>query len=170
MEQEIWKQIPNFADYEVSNLGRIRSYKRSEMIIMRQYLQTSKTKGDRYIVYLRSREQGRVSRNVDKLVAMAFVDNPYNFPEVLHRDGDGGNNRADNLTWNYNRQSYTRKPQAVKVVETGEIYPSQSMACKELYIDPALMNRVLDDPKKTAGGFHFVHATTEEMKEIGDWL
>jgi len=30
MENEVWKEIVGFADYEVSDLGRVRSYKRGK--------------------------------------------------------------------------------------------------------------------------------------------
>jgi len=170
MENEIWKTIEDFPDYQISSLGRVKSFKRSEMVIMRQYRQTSKSKGNRRIVWLRSDKLGRASRNVDKLVANAFLENPHGFPDVIHKDGNGENNRLDNLAWNYHRNGYIRQPRAVKIVETGEIYPSQGSACKALLIDPALLSRALNDPKRTAGGFHFVHATKQEVDALGNWL
>lgn len=46
------------------------------------------------------REDGkRVGMAVHRLVAMGFVANPLNLPEVHHIDHDKSNNRRDNLMW-----------------------------------------------------------------------
>ena len=49
----------------------------------------------------------RVQRRVHVLVAKAFIPNPYNFPQVGHKDDlkDKSNNCVDNLYWATNLEN-----------------------------------------------------------------
>lgn len=53
---------------------------------------------------------------VHRLVAEGWVDNPYNLPEVNHKDGDKTNNSASNLEW------VDRKGNAQHAVDKGLIW------------------------------------------------
>ena len=89
---EIWKPTHIRNDYEVSNLGRVRRLKRSpERYGKYSYLTPS----------VRRYTSVRIGKavNVHRLVAMAFLPNPNNFPIVMHKDNDTSNNCVDNLMW-----------------------------------------------------------------------
>ena len=103
---EEWKEIEGYEDlYEVSSLGRVRSIEhfversdgRSNHImghLMRQFPINSG-----YLqVHL---HKNGVSKGflVHRLVAMAFVPNPYSFPIVNHKDENRTNNVCSNLEW-----------------------------------------------------------------------
>ena len=95
--EEIWKPI-GYEGYEVSNLGRIKSYKydKTNGKIMKPY---KNTKGYLQIdlqIDGRKREN-RVHLSVHRLVAIAFIPNPDNLPQVNHKDEDKTNNCVDNL-------------------------------------------------------------------------
>jgi hypothetical protein len=107
--EEIWKTIKGFTDYEVSNLGRIRSKERKKKYKSGRELHfTSKIKQQRphpsnnfVMTDLVDDKGNRKTVYPHKAVAMAFVDNdmPRKKKVVVHIDGDLQNNKADNLRW-----------------------------------------------------------------------
>ena len=86
--EEIWKPI-GYEGYEVSNLGRVKSYKYNKINgkIMKPY---KATKGYLQIdLQLDGRKrENRVHLAIHRLVAMAFIPNPDNLPQVNHKDED----------------------------------------------------------------------------------
>lgn len=121
LENEIWKQIPDFEGYEVSNLGRVRSLprivllnnNRSERISGKILSVTINHKkfNRRYVSLRKSGVKNPFKRYIHRLVAEAFIPNPNNFPEINHIDEDPSNNSVENLEWctkDYNLKYGTR--------------------------------------------------------------
>lgn len=95
MLTEIFKVIPDTENlYSISNLGNVRNnvtnYILNPFLTDRGYLQVS--------IGFSSRDK-RITVNVHKLVARAFVENPKSLPFVNHIDGVKTNNMASNLEW-----------------------------------------------------------------------
>ena len=98
MEQEQWKPIQEFnGEYEVSNLGRVRSMKQYGGQIGRIMPQTKQHHGYHAVMFWMNNKA--YCRKVHRLVAEAFIQNPDNLKEVNHIDGNHDNNQVSNLEW-----------------------------------------------------------------------
>lgn len=99
---EEWKDIKGYEDkYQVSNYGRIKSLWMwtGDKYIKREKILSNILSGNGYF-YVALSKDGSVKRfKVNRLVAEAFIDNPYNFPITNHKDGDKQNNKVSNLEW-----------------------------------------------------------------------
>ncbi len=98
---EEWRPVVGrFAgwNYEVSNIGRIRSTSRYRPSLYLKIL-SQFTSNAGYAIRSLSHENKSVNINVHILVAEAFHGLRPTGMEVNHRDGNKKNNRADNLEW-----------------------------------------------------------------------
>lgn len=89
--EEVWKVIPDYPDYEVSNLGRVRRI---------YYLDGSMTQSGYKAVRL-SYNGVQKTKNLHRLVAEMFLEKPDTDEKLVvnHIDGDKSNNCVDNLEW-----------------------------------------------------------------------
>lgn len=92
---EKWKKVEGYEMYEVSTCGRVRkNYLNGET----KYLKFDVIRGG----YLRCTlsKNGKTKRFiVHRLVAMSFIDNPNNYPDINHIDNNRTNNHVENLEW-----------------------------------------------------------------------
>ncbi len=88
---EEWKQILEYENYEVSSYGNVRNKKTGRI------LKPACNGG--YLHVGLSLNSKNKSHTVHKLVAICFIDNPENKPQVNHIDKDGTNNKLSNLEW-----------------------------------------------------------------------
>lgn len=91
--EEIWKDIEGYEGlYQVSNMGKVKSVRRN--IILRQGITNGYKKAALY-----KNKKGYKHFLIHRLVAIAFIPNPDNLPQINHKDENKTNNCVNNLEW-----------------------------------------------------------------------
>ena len=93
MAQEIFKTIVGFENYQVSNLGRVYNTK------THRYLKGGKGKNGYIRVTIYDNFGKKAYKNIHRLVAEAFLDNPHNLETVNHINHNKDDNSISNLEW-----------------------------------------------------------------------
>ena len=175
LQEEIWKDVVGYEGlYRVSNFGRILCREKSvycghKNLQIRVFGERNKSIVDRkgYNSVSLSKN-GEVKRFfIHRLVAIAFIPNPLNLPQVHHIDEDKRNNTLPNLMWTNNsgnqKESYNSKSRKnrlsyfVKVYcysesYTETIFKSTSDASRFFCVDRNIIIRAAKD-KKIYKGF-----------------
>ena len=94
--EEIWRKIEGYEDYEISNYGRIKSYKQKKE---GRILPPIETRKGYCQIQLYDNDNHFKRFAIHRLVAIAFIPNPKGLPQINHKDENKKNNCADNLEW-----------------------------------------------------------------------
>jgi hypothetical protein len=100
---EIWKKIEGYEGlYEISNYGRVKSLERITKWGVANILTKDTILEPKASPYCRvglCKDNIQKLKSVHRLVAIAFIPNPNNYPVVMHLDDDPQNNHVSNLQW-----------------------------------------------------------------------
>ncbi len=172
-EEEEWKIVHFASKYEVSDQGRLRNLKTG-------YIHKVRKGKNGYVYYLIRDNNGRRKPWLaHRIVALVFIDNPDNLPEVDHIDRDKMNNKVENLRWSssrenkQNRIASENKGGRVKVVQLSsddeeiKVWDSADEAVKQM---GRAIGNVLSGRRPTAAGFkwkyHIENIEDEQWKKI----
>lgn len=102
--EEIWKDIIGYEGlYQISNIGRVRSIKTNYPKIGRkrtgELLKIKTSNKGYFCVFIRGREGKQKNTLVHRLIAIHFIQNPMNKPQVNHINSIRTDNRLENLEW-----------------------------------------------------------------------
>lgn len=171
-KEEIWKTIEGYPNYQISNLGNVKSlnYNRTRK---EKLLRFSKDKYG-YLRVTISKEGVKKYIQVHRLVCEAFLQNPFNLPQVNHRNEDKTDNRIENLEYcdakyniNYGtaieRRSKAlinnpKRSKKILCVETGVVYPSTMEIERQFGFYHNQISACCNGKAKSCGGFHWQYA------------
>lgn len=159
MTREHWIEIYQYPRYFASNFGNIY-----DRFSRRLLTQTPDRAG-----YLRVKINGPVGRmtvSVHRLVAEAFYDVDLSEYEVNHKDGNKTNNYIGNLevctrsenmihAFNSGLAKSTYPVQAIKIVETGEMFAPAGEVDRYLGVSLGSVSKTLRGLQKTCKGYTF---------------
>lgn len=91
----MWKTVSFNSKYEVNERGVIRKITKKGYF----YPKYQRDKDGYLSVSLNLEEGGKKKYRVHRVVALAFIPNPENKPEVNHKNSIRDDNRVENLEW-----------------------------------------------------------------------
>ena len=184
--KEEWKDIENFPNYQVSNLGRVKSKERytkqrNGMNLREEKLLTPQKDHKGYLYVRLYNHNGWKYFKVHILVAKAFIPNLFNEPTVDHIDRNKENNIVDNLRWasyivqannkdktkiiknmkTLGKKQYKNRAKKVKQYDLNgkfiKEWSSSRNASLELGITETSISNCINGYSKSAGGFIWQH-------------
>lgn len=166
MARERWRNVENHPNYRISSEGRVKNKVTGKVL---------KGKIDTYgypqVVLC---ENGvKQPALIHRLVAKAFVDGYDDDLQVNHIDGDKRNNNVENLEWVTRSENVCHayshglmrrsdkagcRPKSVRVIETGEVFVSESECARVLGVKREGINACLNGRQLSHHGLHYEYA------------
>lgn len=160
-----------YPNYYITELGDIFSNKTGKLKPLKKFV------NEKGYLFVRLYVNGKARKSfIHRLVAVAFIPNPENKPQVNHKDGDKTNNAVPNLEWNtgkenvkhaievlgvvntrYGKDNHLSIPVVATNIKTGETFSfeSRSLAAKTLKLLPQSIHKYFQGQMKQTGGYTF---------------
>jgi hypothetical protein len=144
--KEIWKDIPKYEGlYQASNFGRIKSITRMDSIGRKRIGKILVLCGNPYQHVMLSKNGIVKLIRVHKIIANLFVKNPFNKPQINHRNGIKADNSAKNLehcTQSENNKHSFKEGLKKPTCLTGEKNPAAKLKINDIkYIRDTFKNQ-----------------------------
>ena len=108
MIAEVWRYVPGYEGlYMVSNKGRVKN-------AITGHIKTERIRKSGHIEYLLHKQGKTFSKQAHRLVALAFIPNPQNKPEIHHINKIKTDNRVENLMWVTRKEHHALHPERHK--------------------------------------------------------
>lgn len=162
-EDEEWRDIVGYPNYQVSNFGRVWSLKTNQFLKPN----TDRDGYQQVALWIHNRPS---TKKVHRLVTEAFLPRRVNANQVNHDDGDKSYNDLRNLAW-VTRSENTKHMysiglhpniKAVRCLNTGEVFSSMAEASRKTGINIAYISlnaRGLNKPRNGSLQFELIEET-----------
>lgn len=184
-ENIVWKSYPDYPFIQANQFGEIRTVDRTitdkngvKRFVKGRVLKQCKVRGGYLQVHTRVNGKS-IYLLVHRVVAICFLPNPDNLPEINHKDNNRVNNNVSNLefcTREYNiayKEKYGRsaaealgRPVVAVDQKTFEVlhFESQHEAARQLKIDQSTITKVLKGHYKQTHGYWFCYADSNAIE------
>ena len=169
-DPEVWMPIPGYDGwYEVSNLGRIRSYHKFGWgrRIYPEDIKLYTTKRG-YVQVSLTKDKVSRQRDVHRLVAAAFLPKAPAGMQIDHINGDKTDNRAINLEWVTPREN-TMRSLALGLKPTGEKHGMSKLTNADVVEMRRLYKTGKYSHRKLGALFGISHATAGKIIRNEAW-
>jgi hypothetical protein len=189
MSEEVWRTYPEFSFIEGSNLGNVRTighyvtHWRGGKRFVEGSILTQHLDKNSYLFVCTSVNGRTINRKVHRIVASCFIPNPYELPQVNHKNCNRTDNRVENLEWcsaSYNCQYREKHGKAVHEknalklltivvnLKTYDVlrFNSRAEASRSLTVDRRSVFKVLAGEQKQASGYWFTNADSNAVENV----
>ena len=151
ISKEIWKDINSYEGfYQISNLGNVKSLQRmaknkdGQRIVKERILSPTKA-GNGYLTVMLYSKKIPERKIIHRLIALNFIPNPNNKPQVNHINGIRTDNRIDNLEWCTAKENINHafkiglmkgqtKLNEIEVMQIRELYSTETQTQSEIAV------------------------------------
>lgn len=129
--EEIWRDVPGYEGlYQASTEGNIRSLNYNGTRGKIQNLKRKENKKGYYRVVLCNKDHKKKEHQWGRVIALTFIPNPENKPEITYIDKDATNNKPENIKWATYREVSIENLEDKHIIYDGKSFRNEKEMAK----------------------------------------
>ena len=154
------QQVKDFEDYCVDTKGNVYSFKKNRTL-KGGPLKPQSINGYLFVFLRKNNISHQLS--IHRIVATTYIDNPHNFKEVNHIDGDRLNNSVGNLEWCDSAYNSWHRSTAFVVYKGCDSYAGRGAKCLANYLNVSTRaaSKLISGKSKTCKGWSLLNIKGE---------